>query len=124
MLDANLLFASVADINADGNSSIFDLGPSPADGEWHKFAVVGSVSGAGATLTVQVQASDSAAFASGVRNVGSFPVFNAQGQAFEIAVHCAERYRRYNYDVNGTTPVFNDCTGGPCSGPERDSESN
>lgn len=123
MLDANLLFANVADINANTNSNIFDLGPSPADGEWHKFAVSGAVSGTTPTLTVTVQASDSATFASGVRAAGSFPVFNAQGQAAEIAVHCPERYRRYNYVVSGGTPVFNDCTGGVCSGPERDAES-
>lgn len=123
MLDANLLFANDADINADGNSTIFDMGPSPADGEWHKFVTKGTVTGTTPTLLVAVQASDSATFASGVRVAGVFPQFSAQAQAYEIAVHCPERYRRYNYDVGGDTPVFNDCVGGPCSGPERDSES-
>jgi len=120
MRDTNALFASAADISANGNSSILDLGPSAAGGEWHQFATVGAVTGTTPTLTVTVQASDSPTFASGVRPCGQFTVFTAQGQKDSIKVQHEERYVRYNYVVTGTTPVFNDTEGGVVSGPDRD----
>lgn len=124
MLDTNALAANNATITANGNSSILDLGPSAAGGEWHEFAVTGTVSGTTPTLTVTVQASDSASFASGTRTIGVFAigtgVFNATGQKDCINVQHEERYIRYNYVVGGTTPSFGGCYGGVVSGPQRD----
>lgn len=124
MLDANILMANSANISANGNSAIFDIGPSGHDGAWFELATVGAVTGTTPTLTVTVQVSDSPTFASGVRTVGVMAigtgVFNAQGQKDCILCQFEERYVRFNYVVTGTTPVFNGCIGGQCSGPQRD----
>jgi len=124
MMDSNLLFANNATISTTSNSSIIDAGPSAAEGEWHEFAVTGTVTGTTPTLTVVVQASDSATFASGVRPCGQFAIgtglFTATGQKDCINVQHEERYLRYSYTVGGTTPSFGGCYGGVVSGPQRD----
>jgi len=124
MWDTNALFANNATITANGNSSILDLGPSASGGEFVEFVVTGAVTGTTPTLTVKVQASDSATFASGVRDIGAFAigtgVYNATGQRDTILVQHEERYLRLNYVLSGTTPSFAGCYGGIVSGPQRD----
>ncbi len=125
MFDANLMFSSAQDISADGNSTnILDVGSSSAKGHWVEVAILGAVTGTTPTMVATVQASDSATFASGVRNLASTMTFNASGQRDAVLVQHAERYLRISYDVSGTTPVFNDVTAGIVSGPQRDTTTN
>lgn len=121
MWDTNLIFTNDATVNATGTSTIIDTGPSRANGHWVELVNTGTVTGSATpTMAAKVQASDSATFASGVRDCASFDPFTVQGTRDCVLVQHEERYLRISYTLTGTTPVFNGVRCGVVSGPQRD----
>lgn len=73
--------------------------------------VTGTVTGTSPTLDIEVQASDSSSFASGVVSLGRFKQLVAADASSAVThylqARCYKRYVRIVATVGGTTPVFN-----------------
>lgn len=120
--DANLVLANQVDISADGNQADQTLPQGMADGNLVQFEMVveGTITGTTPTLDMKVQGKD----ASGnYYDVGKFGQLAATG-TFTNAAYASKGGKllafgrflkgttawRYNADVGGTTPVYNDVT--------------
>ena len=101
MFDSNLMFTAAA-VTADGNSTVLDLGSTPAGGVVVEVAIP-AVSGSSPTMDIVVQES---ADSSSWQIVSTFAQLTATGRHTRI-VQTAKRYLRMNYDIGGSSsPSF------------------
>lgn len=122
MLDSNLIFTDDLTLNADGQSSILDLGKTGVDGVWVALISKTLATGTSPTLDAKIQYSDSATFASGVEDGPAFEQLTDANTPYRrhLLVQTKRRYARFDYVITGTTPVFANMTTAVVSGPQRD----
>ena len=101
MFDSNLMFTAAA-VTADGNSSVLDIGATPANGVVIEVAVT-AVSGSSPTMDIVVQES---ADNSTYKALATFDQITATGRQTR-RVQSSKRYLRLNYDIGGSSsPSF------------------
>lgn len=115
MRDANLIFhdgtnftATVTPVSTTraGGSAVLDLGKTGGMDLWAEAALTVVMVGAGGTIDVKFQASDSATFASGIEDLGAIPQISTAstlaGYRRAIKIMTKRRYVRAVLTTGGT----------------------
>ena len=106
-----------------GGSAVLDVGKSGNKGLWVRTTLAVAIVGASGTITVKIQYSDSATFASGIEDGPAFPILNNAGTVVPnrraLLCQSKRRYWRALLTTGGTVTtetLYVDVV----SGPERD----